>query len=62
MEKYRWWDIYDQLPDGWEIDKYAGSPAPNTVFITNGKSPFKGQKRALLRIKKSEKTILQKTK
>lgn len=50
MEKYRYWDILEVLPDGWVIDKTAGSPAPNTVFITNGKSVLKGQKRALLKI------------
>ena len=49
MEKYRWWDIYEYLPEGWVIDKINGSPAPNTVFITNGKSPMNGQKRALLK-------------
>lgn len=30
--------------------KTAGSPAPNTVFITNGKSVLNGQKRALLKV------------
>ena len=39
-EKYRWWDILDDIPEGWLIDKTAGAPAPNTVFITNGKSPL----------------------
>ena len=48
--KYRWWDIVEELPEGWLIDKTAGSPAPNTVFITNGKSILKGQKRALLKV------------
>lgn len=48
--KYRWWDILEHLPEGWVIDKTAGSPAPNTVFITNGKSLFNGQKRALLKV------------
>lgn len=48
--KYRHWDILEDLPEGWVIDKYAGSPAPNTVFITNGKSVLNGQKRALLRV------------
>lgn len=37
MQKYRDWDILESLPEGWSIDKTAGSPAPNTVFITNGK-------------------------
>ena len=50
-QRYRYWDILDELPDGWVIDKTAGSPAPRTVFITNGKSPISGQqKRALLRV------------
>jgi hypothetical protein len=48
--KYRDWDILEDLPEGWLIDKTAGSPAPNTVFITNGKSVLNGQKRALLRV------------
>ena len=48
--KYRDWDILEDLPEGWVIDKYAGSPAPNTVFITNGKSVLNGQKRALLKV------------
>ena len=51
MQKYRYWNILDELPDGWVIDDTAGSPAPNTVFITNGISPLKGQKRALLKVK-----------
>lgn len=50
MQKYRYWDILEKLPDGWVIDKTAGSPATNTVFITNGKSVLNGQKRALLKV------------
>ena len=46
MEKYRDWNILEKLPEGWVIDKTAGSPAPKTVFITNGKSVLSGgQKR-----------------
>ena len=52
--KYRDWDILEDLPDGWIIDKTAGAPAPNTVFITNGKSYWNGQKRALLRLNKKQ--------
>jgi len=49
--KYRDWYILDELPQGWVIDKTAGAPAPNTVFITNGKSVISGkQERALLKI------------
>ena len=51
MNKYRDWEILDELPQGWSIDKTAGSPAPKTVFITNGKSVLSGlQKRALLKV------------
>ena len=39
------------MPLGWLVDKTAGSPAPNTVFVTNGKSVLNGQKRALLLVK-----------
>ena len=57
MQKYKHWDILDELPDGWVIDKTAGSPAPNTVFITNGKSVLKGQKRALLKVEAKIKNV-----
>jgi hypothetical protein len=51
MNKYRDWDIFEELPEGWKVDKTAGSPAPYTVFITNGKSVLSGQqKRALLKV------------
>lgn len=50
MNKYRDWEILDELPQGWVIDKTVGSPAPKTVFITNGKSVLNGQKRALLKV------------
>lgn len=48
MEKYKDWDIYDEIPENWKIDKTVGSPLAYTVFITNGKSVLNGQKRALL--------------
>ena len=52
MEKYRDWSIYDDMPEGWVVDKTAGAPAPFTIFITNGKSIFSGeQQRALLRVR-----------
>lgn len=51
VDKYRDWYILSELPKGWVIDKTAGSPAPRTVFITNGKSPISGlQQRALLKV------------
>jgi hypothetical protein len=62
MEKYRSWDILKELPSGWIIDNTCGSPAPNTVFITNGKSVLNGQKRALLKVEAKRDIIIQKEK
>ena len=50
-EEDSYWDILENLPKDWIIDNTAGSPIKNTVFITNGKSVFNGQERALLRVK-----------
>lgn len=50
MKKYKDWDILDELPNGWIIDKTVGSPIKNTIFITNGKSVLNSQKRALLKV------------
>ncbi len=51
-QRYRYWDVLDEMPEGWVIDKTAGSPLARSVFITNDKSPISGQqKRAILRIK-----------
>jgi len=50
MEKYKDWYVLDEMPEGWVIDKTAGSPYPSSVFITNGKSPLNGQKRAILKV------------
>ena len=50
MKKYKDWEIVDDMPQGWVIDKLSDSPLPCSVFITNGKSPLKGQKRAILRV------------
>lgn len=57
-EENSYWDILEELPKDWIIDKTAGSPIKNTVFITNGKSVFNGQKRALLRIKPQVKELI----
>lgn len=48
------WAVLDEIPDGWAVDKTAGSPLPCSVFITNGKSVLYGQKRAILRIQKPD--------
>lgn len=50
MKKYKWWDILEEMPTEWQIDKTCGSPLFQHKFITNGKSVFNGQKRALLKI------------
>ena len=50
MSNYNGWPLLDSMPDGWTIDKNAGSPVHGYVFVTNGKSVLNGQKRALLRI------------
>jgi len=50
VSKYRDWLLMDTLPDGWVIDRTAGSPLSGYVFITNGKSVLNGQQRALLNI------------
>lgn len=57
MVKYKDWQLFETIPDGWIIDKTAGSPMPYTVFITNGKSVLNGQKRALLKIAKKQTVI-----
>lgn len=50
MEQYKGWDVYEKIPDGWEIDKYS-SPMPYSRFIvTKGNSPLTGQKRAILKV------------
>ena len=50
MKKYKDWEIVDDMPQGWVVDRLSDSPLPCSVFITNGKSPLKGQKRAILRV------------
>ena len=50
MEKYKDWEILDEVIKNWVIDKTVGSPLAYTVFITNGKSVLNGQKRALLKV------------
>ena len=53
MKRYKGWDLLDELPEGWKIDKTAGSPLNGYEFITNGKSVLNGQKRALLKVGKN---------
>ena len=46
-----YWEVLEEIPDGWVEDKTAGAPGSGMVFITNGKSILNGRKRALLKIK-----------
>jgi hypothetical protein len=52
------WPVLDEMPDGWRIDKTAGSPMAGCVFITNGRSVIAGQKRALLKVRKQQPIFL----
>lgn len=54
MKKYKWWDVYETLPEGWKIDNLTGSPLHKHAFCTDGKSPIYGGKRALVRVAKDE--------
>lgn len=51
VSRYKYWDVVEEIPQGWVVCKYAGSPMPSSVFITNGKSLLNGQKRAILKIR-----------
>ena len=51
MEEYKGWLCYEEIPEGWHIDKTAGSPLHGYEFITNG-SILNGGKRALARVYK----------
>lgn len=57
MNKYKDWEILEEMPQGWKIDTTAGAPLPKTVFITNGKSVLNGQQRALLKVDAKPKPI-----
>ena len=52
MGKYRDWDLFDSLPDGWRIDKTCGSPLHGYSFATNGKSTLNGGLRALVKVER----------
>ncbi len=54
VNAYKGWPILDTLPEGWKIDKKTGSPVAGCEFITDGKSPLYGQKRALLRVRQPQ--------
>ena len=51
LKQFKYWDVLEDLPEGWVIDKYCGSPLHGFDFCTNGKSILNGGKRALVRVK-----------
>lgn len=53
MSKYKDWDLFENLPDGWRIDKTCGSPLTGYDFCVSG-SMLNGGKRALVRVDKSK--------
>jgi len=59
MSKYRDWELLEKLPEGWKIDKTAGSPVHGYDFCTNGKSVFNGQKRALVKVIDKENIVIE---
>ena len=56
LKQFKYWDVLDEIPEGWKEDKTCGSPLAGAIFITNGKSILNGQKRALLLLKKVTET------
>lgn len=54
MSKFRDWELLDSLPEGWKIDRTAGSPLHGYEFCTNCKSALHPEhKRALVRVIKN---------
>ena len=43
MDFYKYWSVLEHIPDGWVIDRHAGSPLHGHVFVTNGESILSGK-------------------
>lgn len=56
-KSYKDWELFDDMPSGFKIDKTCGSPLAGYSFINNGKSMLRGGKRALLRIRHPQKQL-----
>ena len=54
INTFRNWELFEELPDGWKIDKSCGSPLHGFEFCTNGISILRGGKRALVRVVKKK--------
>jgi len=57
MGTYKGFELLEEMPEGWKLDKTAGSPLFGYAFVTNGKSILNGGKRALLRVVKPQMQI-----
>lgn len=40
---FKHWNVFDSIPEGWVIDRNAGSPLHGHVFITNGENILSGK-------------------
>lgn len=49
MSKYIDWELYDEPPEGFFMDKHTGSPLTGYDFYTNGKSVLNGGERILVK-------------
>lgn len=49
MDKYINWELYDEPPEGFVIDRKTGSPLFGYDFYTNGRSIFNGGIRILVK-------------
>lgn len=43
------WELYDEPPEGFSIDRHTGSPLPGYDFYTNGRSILNGGIRILVK-------------
>lgn len=51
-----WWPLFDAIPEGWVVEKNAGSPLHTHVFVNNGKSILSGeQKKGLAPVERDAK-------
>lgn len=57
MKLFKHWQVFDNLPPGWVIDKTAGSPLHGHKFCHNGKSVLNGGKRALVRVRQPQQKL-----
>jgi len=54
----KYWDIHDQMPEGWVVDRNTKSPLAGHVFINNNQAG-RHRKHALLRTIKPERNTQQ---